>query len=53
MVRINSTGWLETTEMPGDDQSTVKAMFAIYRKIGVMPNYYSMNNNDYLRKSSL
>lgn len=53
LARREGSGWLSTTEMPGTDQSTVKAMYALYRKNGVMPNYYSMNNADYIQRQSL
>jgi hypothetical protein len=50
LARRNSSGWMETTEIAGTDQSVLRAMFALYRKNGVMPNYYSMTMADYVQR---
>lgn len=52
LVRSNGEGWVDRTEVPGTDQEVIKAMYALYRKQGVFPNYYRMSDNEYLRKNS-
>nr|WP_319566293.1 hypothetical protein [uncultured Rhodoferax sp.] len=51
LARLNGA-WVEQTKFPGADHDVIKAMYALYRKNGIMPPYYNMNNNDYLRKNS-
>lgn len=52
LAKRESSGWLYTSEIPETDQTVVKAMFAIYRKTGSMPSYYSMNNSDYIQRQA-
>lgn len=53
LARVTSSGWVERSEIPGTDQTVIKAMVAIYQKTGAIPNYYLMNDINYIRKQLL
>lgn len=50
LVKMESHGRMGWREVPGTDQTTIKAMYAIYKKSGTMPALYQMESMDYLKR---
>jgi hypothetical protein len=44
--------WLSRIEIPGIDQTIVKAMYALYLKNGTLPQFHMMNDTAYLTRMS-